>query len=65
MFTQAEAIALRKKIYKEAPYLDVQIQVEEPPNAYNYHLIVSQKGKLCFVVRDEEQWQKRKHLVMI
>jgi hypothetical protein len=64
MFTQAQAIALHKKIYEEAPYLDVQIQTEEPPNDYDYYLIVSQKGKMRFVVRDEAQWQERKHLVI-
>ena len=65
MFTQAQAIALREKIYQEAPYLNIQIQAEEPPNTYEYYLIVSQKGKLRFVVRDEDQWQERKHLVMV
>ena len=64
MFTQAEATALRNTICKEAPYLDVQIQAEEPPHTHNYYLIVSQKGKMRFVVRNEAQWQERKHLVM-
>jgi hypothetical protein len=64
MFTQAQATALCKMIYNEAPYLDVQIQAEEPPHIQSYYLIVSQKGKLRFVVRDEAQWQERKHLVM-
>ena len=64
MFTQADAAALRKTICEEAPHLDVQIQAEESPHIHNYYLIVSQKGKLRFVVRDEAQWQERKHLVM-
>jgi hypothetical protein len=64
MFTQKQAIALRDMIYKEAPYLDVQIQTEAPPLTYKYYLIVSQQGKLRFVVRDEAQWQERKHLVI-
>ena len=64
MFTQTEAAALRKTIVNEAPYLDVQIQAEEPPHTQSYYLIVSQKGKMRFVVRDEAQWQERKHLVM-
>lgn len=64
MFTQAQATELYKLIYKEAPYLDVQIQAEEPPHIHSYYLIVSQKGKLRFVVRDEAQWQERKHLVI-
>ena len=64
MFTQAQAIALCEKIIKEAPHLDVQIKAEEPPYIYNYYLVVSQEGNLRFVVRDEVQWEKRKHLVI-
>ena len=65
MFTQEQAIALREKIMKEAPHLDVQVNAEEPPyNIYDYYLVVSQEGKMRFVVRDEEQWEERKHLVM-
>jgi hypothetical protein len=64
MFTQAQAIALREKIMKEAPHLDVQINAEEPPYMYDYYLVVSQEGNLRFVVRDEAQWEKRKHLVI-
>ena len=64
MFTQAQATELREIICKEAPYLDVQIQAEEVPHTHNYYLIVSQKGRMRFVVRDEAQWQERKHLVM-
>ena len=64
MFTQIQAAALREMIYKEAPYLDVQIQAEESLHAHNYYLIVSQKGKMRFVVRNETQWQERKHLVI-
>ena len=64
MFTEAQATALHKMISKEAPYLDVQIQAEEAPHTHNYYLIVSQKGKMRFVVRNEAQWQERKHLVM-
>ncbi len=64
MFTQAQAIALREKIMKEAPHLDVQINAEEPPYVCDYYLVVSQEGTLRFVVRDEGQWEKRKHLVI-
>ena len=64
MFTQAQAIELREKIMGEAPYLDVQIKAEIPPYMYDYYLVVSQEGKMRFVVRDEAQWQERKHLVI-
>ncbi len=64
MFTQAQAIALREKIMKEAPHLEVQINAEVPPYTYDYYLVVSQERNLRFVVRDEMQWEKRKYLVM-
>lgn len=64
MFTQAEAAAFRAKIIKEAPHIDVQINAEETHYPYEYYLIVSYAGKIRFVVRDEQQWQERKHLVI-
>ncbi len=64
MFTQAQAIAMRDKIMKEAPHLDVQILAEEPPYIYEYYVVVSHREKIRFVVRDEMQWQERKHLVI-
>ena len=64
MFTQAQAVALREKINQEIPHLDVQINAEEPPYMYTYYLVVSQEGKLRFVVRNEVQWQERRHLLM-
>ncbi|MDQ2887435.1 MAG: hypothetical protein M3Y39_15285 [Chloroflexota bacterium] len=64
MFTQAEASAFCEKINKEFPDLDVQIKPEEQPYKLYYYLVISQKGKAPFVVRSEEQWQERKHLVI-
>jgi hypothetical protein len=63
MFTQEQATALREKIIKEVPGLDVQIKPEERPYNLYYYLVISQKGKPPFVVRSEEQWQERKHLI--
>ncbi len=64
MFTQAQASELCEKIMREAPYLDVQIKAETPPYMDDYYLVVSKEGKIRFVVRDEAQWQERKHLVI-
>jgi hypothetical protein len=64
MFTQEQATALRDEINKEFPGLDVQIKPEERPYNFYYYLVISQKGKSPFVVRSEEQWQERRHLVI-
>ena len=63
MFTQAQAITLCEDINKEFPDLDVQIKPEERPYNLYYYLVIAQKGKPPFVVRSEEQWHERKHLV--
>jgi hypothetical protein len=65
MFTQAQAIALRERIRREAPGLDVQVRPEEPPYIYNYYIVISQDGKPCFIVRSERQWQERKRLLIL
>jgi len=64
MFTQEEAVALREKIQNEVPHLDIQVIPEEPPYVYYYYLEIFKEGKVRFIVRDEEQWQERKHIVM-
>jgi hypothetical protein len=64
MFTQAQATAFREKIIKEVPHIDVQINAEESPYPSEYYLVISSAGKIRFVVRDEAQWQERKHLVI-
>ncbi len=64
MFTQEQATALCEEINKEFPGLDVQIEPEERPYNLHYYLVIAQKDKSPFVVRSEEQWQERKHLII-